>query len=173
MQRSPNIFTAYYIFVSRANCLAPPTRSERTVARSDLRIKWGMAPPYSIESRGVLRFKRLDLRFLEIQSSMPDTTLNHVRSPQGSLPQDDSRVANEFRNFVATDDWMLVGLLGTSARFPRRWFCRDGARNSPAGSILLVRKTLKSGCLSLLTIRSFGACNGLGLSVRVWFRGIG
>eukprot|EP00116_Pleurobrachia_bachei_P018158 sb/3478420/ len=30
------------------------------------------------------------------------------------------------------------------------------------------RKTLKSGCLSLLTIRSFGARDGLGLSVRVW-----
>eukprot|EP00116_Pleurobrachia_bachei_P008755 sb/3469017/ len=29
-------------------------------------------------------------------------------------------------------------------------------------------KTLKSGCLSLLTIRSFGARDGLGLSVRVW-----
>eukprot|EP00116_Pleurobrachia_bachei_P000598 sb/3460860/ len=32
----------------------------------------------------------------------------------------------------------------------------------------LLRKTLKSGCLSLLTIRSFGARDGLGLSVRVW-----
>eukprot|EP00116_Pleurobrachia_bachei_P017560 sb/3477822/ len=30
------------------------------------------------------------------------------------------------------------------------------------------RKTLKSGCLSLLTIRSFGARDELGLSVRVW-----
>eukprot|EP00116_Pleurobrachia_bachei_P016031 sb/3476293/ len=30
------------------------------------------------------------------------------------------------------------------------------------------RKTLKSGCLSLLTIRSFGARDGLGLTVRVW-----
>ena len=30
------------------------------------------------------------------------------------------------------------------------------------------RKTLKSGCLSLLTIRSFSARDGLGLSVRVW-----
>eukprot|EP00116_Pleurobrachia_bachei_P002773 sb/3463035/ len=29
-------------------------------------------------------------------------------------------------------------------------------------------KTLKSGCLSLLTIRSFGARDGLGLTVRVW-----
>eukprot|EP00116_Pleurobrachia_bachei_P013846 sb/3474108/ len=29
-------------------------------------------------------------------------------------------------------------------------------------------KTLKSGCLSLLTIRSFSARDGLGLSVRVW-----
>eukprot|EP00116_Pleurobrachia_bachei_P017774 sb/3478036/ len=34
-------------------------------------------------------------------------------------------------------------------------------------------KTLKSGCLSLLTIRSFGARDGLGLSVRVWFEGFG
>eukprot|EP00116_Pleurobrachia_bachei_P004461 sb/3464723/ len=33
---------------------------------------------------------------------------------------------------------------------------------------LINRKRLKSGCLSLLTIRSFGARNGLGLSVRVW-----
>eukprot|EP00116_Pleurobrachia_bachei_P011554 sb/3471816/ len=33
------------------------------------------------------------------------------------------------------------------------------------------RKTLKSGCLSLLTIRSFGARDGLGLTVRVWFGG--
>eukprot|EP00116_Pleurobrachia_bachei_P015178 sb/3475440/ len=32
----------------------------------------------------------------------------------------------------------------------------------------LLEKTLKSGCLSLLTIRSFGAHDGLGLSVRVW-----
>eukprot|EP00116_Pleurobrachia_bachei_P010791 sb/3471053/ len=31
-----------------------------------------------------------------------------------------------------------------------------------------IRKTLKSGCLSLLTIRSFGARDGLGLTVRVW-----
>eukprot|EP00116_Pleurobrachia_bachei_P012736 sb/3472998/ len=30
------------------------------------------------------------------------------------------------------------------------------------------RKTLKSGCLSLLTIRSFSARDELGLSVRVW-----
>eukprot|EP00116_Pleurobrachia_bachei_P010692 sb/3470954/ len=30
------------------------------------------------------------------------------------------------------------------------------------------RKTLKSGCLSLLTIRSFSARDGLGLTVRVW-----
>eukprot|EP00116_Pleurobrachia_bachei_P014967 sb/3475229/ len=30
------------------------------------------------------------------------------------------------------------------------------------------KKTLKSGCLSLLTIRSFGARDGLGLTVRVW-----
>ncbi len=30
------------------------------------------------------------------------------------------------------------------------------------------RKTLKSGCLSLLKIRSFSAHDGLGLSVRVW-----
>ena len=30
------------------------------------------------------------------------------------------------------------------------------------------RKTLKSGCLSLLTIRSFGARDVLGLTVRVW-----
>eukprot|EP00116_Pleurobrachia_bachei_P011583 sb/3471845/ len=30
------------------------------------------------------------------------------------------------------------------------------------------RKTLKSGCLSLLTIRSFGTHDVLGLSVRVW-----
>eukprot|EP00116_Pleurobrachia_bachei_P018702 sb/3478964/ len=29
-------------------------------------------------------------------------------------------------------------------------------------------KTLKSGCLSLLTIRSFSARNELGLSARVW-----
>eukprot|EP00116_Pleurobrachia_bachei_P017078 sb/3477340/ len=35
-------------------------------------------------------------------------------------------------------------------------------------SVGIGRKTLKSGCLSLLTIRSFGARDGLGLSVRVW-----
>eukprot|EP00116_Pleurobrachia_bachei_P009704 sb/3469966/ len=38
---------------------------------------------------------------------------------------------------------------------------RKAAREKP-------RKTLKSGCLSLLTIRSFGARDGLGLTVRVW-----
>ena len=30
------------------------------------------------------------------------------------------------------------------------------------------QRTLKSGCLSLLKIRVFGARDGLGLSVRVW-----
>ena len=36
------------------------------------------------------------------------------------------------------------------------------------GPAAYAKKTLKSGCLSLLTIRSFGARDGLGLSVRVW-----
>eukprot|EP00116_Pleurobrachia_bachei_P009315 sb/3469577/ len=53
----------------------------------------------------------------------------------------------------------------------------SGGRNSQAKRVkkisytlgsIICRKTLKSGCLSLLTIRSFGARDGLGLSVRVW-----
>eukprot|EP00116_Pleurobrachia_bachei_P007100 sb/3467362/ len=43
-------------------------------------------------------------------------------------------------------------------------------RTTPSwiASRVVPQKTLKSGCLSLLTIRSFGARDGLGLTVRVW-----
>eukprot|EP00116_Pleurobrachia_bachei_P015108 sb/3475370/ len=47
--------------------------------------------------------------------------------------------------------------------------CKQATKHPYLRSEKLSRKTLKSGCLSMLTIRSFSARDGLGLTVRVWY----
>eukprot|EP00116_Pleurobrachia_bachei_P017720 sb/3477982/ len=65
---------------------------------------------------------------------------------------------------IAPIIFILTTITVLTAQLANPW----NALQSPRLRLCISGKTLKSGCLSLLTIRSFSVCDELGLSVRVW-----